>query len=73
VNSGPAAGESGPALRRKVDHARYANRAVRSEEVRIHSGLRESELVNRACVGKSSRLTVSIVKIVHRPCKDRRW
>jgi hypothetical protein len=59
---GPAADQSGPALRRNIDHARHANRAVRSAEVRIRSGLRESELVNRACVGKSSRLAVSIVR-----------
>jgi hypothetical protein len=45
---------------------------VRSEEVKIRSGRRESELVNRACVGKSSLLALSIVEIVHRPRKDRR-
>jgi hypothetical protein len=49
-------------LRRNIDHARHANRAVRSTKVRKSTRLRKSVLINRAYVGKRSRRAIGIVR-----------
>src|SRR5713101_6389829 len=49
-------------LRRNIDHARHANRAVRSTKVRKSNRLRKSVLINRAYVGKRSRRAIGIVR-----------
>lgn len=48
--------------RRNIDHASHAILAVRGAEVRIRARLRKSVLINRACVGKNSRLAVGIIR-----------
>lgn len=59
--------------RENNDLASHAILAVRGAEVRIGARLRKSVLVNRAYVGKGSRLAVGIIrgsKIAHRQCKE---
>ena len=50
------------ALRRNIDHARHANRAVRRTKVRKSARLRKSVLVNRTCVGKRPCLAIGVVR-----------